>query len=134
MASQLNGARRGPKVHNPLEEVSSEALLEELIRRGGHPGALARAALLAARKSADYDKSADGYGDMHNVDRTPYFPFGAVSYAQMFHMKAMRFNSIVQKMLAGEEVNFEGLHDTASDILNYAGFYLADPRTCKGEV
>lgn len=125
MASQSNGARRGPQVRNPLEDVSSVDLLQELARRGGHPGVLAQAALIAAKKSSDYDKGADGYGDIHSVDRTPYFPFGAVSYAQMLHVKSVRFNSIVKKMLAGDEPNFEGLRDTALDIINYAGFYVA---------
>ena len=115
-----------------LAEVPSEILLQALAERGGHPGVLAQAALLAAKKSSDYDKGAAGYGDIHNVDRTPYFPFGAVSYAQMLHTKSVRFNSIVKKILDGAEPNFEGLRDTALDIINYAGFFAAD-KTANGE-
>lgn len=125
MASQSNGARRGPQVRNPLAEVSSVELLEELARRGGHPGAVAEAVLLCAKKSADYNQGM-GHEDIHNVDRSSYFPFGAVSYAQMLHTKTQRFNSLVTKQLNGEQPNFEGLRDTALDIINYAGFFAAD--------
>lgn len=108
--------------------IPTETALAILQKRGGHPGALAEAALLCIRKSQDYNP---GQPDTHNVDRTSYFPFGATSYAQMLHTKANRFISIVQKQRAGEGVNFESLRDTALDIINYAGFYLADPRTPK---
>lgn len=111
-----------PKI-NPLAKTSSVELLEELSRRGGHPGALADAALLCVRKSQDYNHGQSV--DPHQVDRTDYFPFGAVSYAQMIHTKAKRFNSLVQKELDGSTSNFEGLTDTALDIINYAGFYIA---------
>lgn len=131
MASQLNGARRGPQVRNPLAEVSSVELLEELARRGGHPGAVAEAVLLCAKKSADYNQGM-GHDDIHSVDRSSYFPFGAVSYAQMLHTKTQRFNSLVTKILNGGQPNFEGLRDTALDIINYAGFFAAD-KSANGE-
>lgn len=124
MASQSNGARRGPQVRNLLEDVSSVDLLQELARRGGHPGAVAEAVLLCAKKSSDYNQGM-GHEDIHNVDRSSYFPFGPVSYAQMLHTKTQRFNSLVTKILQGGEPNFEGLRDTALDIINYAGFYVA---------
>lgn len=124
MASQSNGARRGPQVRNPLEDISSVDLLQELARRGGHPGAVAEAVLLCAKKSADYNQGM-GHEDIHNVDRSSYFPFGPVSYAQMLHTKTQRFNSLVTKILQGGAPNFEGLRDTALDIINYAGFYVA---------
>lgn len=111
-----------------LENKSTEAMLEMIRRRGGHPGALAEAALLSIRKSADYDKSAKNFGDPHKVDRSAYFPFGPVSYAQMLHVKSQRFNSLVNKILDGEEPNFEGLLDTALDIINYAGFFVASQK------
>lgn len=109
-----------------LKHVSSHELLEELKQRGGHPGALAEAALLCVKKSEDYNQGA--IGDMHSIDRTVYFPFGAVSYAQMLHTKALRFNSLVLKESSGMAPNYEGLRDTALDIINYAGFYIADKR------
>lgn len=114
-----------------LENVDSALLLEELARRGGHPGAVAEAVLLCTKKSADYNQGM-GHEDIHNVDRTSYFPFGAVSYAQMLHTKTQRFNSIVKKVLSGGEPNFEGLRDTALDIINYAGFFAAD-KAANGE-
>lgn len=104
-----------------LENKSTEAMLEMIRRRGGHPGALAEAALLCMKKSQDYNQGM-GYEDPHKVDRSAYFPFGAVSYAQMLHTKSQRFNSLVKK---SEAANFEGLRDTALDIINYAGFYIA---------
>ena len=132
MANQSSGARRGPQARNILAEVSSVELLEELIRRGGHPGAVAEAVLLCAKKSADYNQGM-GHEDIHTVDRSSYFPFGAVSYAQMLHTKSQRFNSLVAKQLNGEQPNFEGLRDTALDIINYAGFFIADENACGGK-
>lgn len=109
-----------------LSDVDSRELLQELVRRGGHPGALAEAALFCAKKSEDYNQ-CEGTLDIHRVDRRGYFPFGAASYAQMLHTKAKRFVSLVRRMEHGEAPNFEGLLDTAIDIINYAGFYMADP-------
>lgn len=106
-----------------LAECSTVDLLEELEARGGHPGALAKAALLCIRKSQDYNHGSKDQ-DPHRVDRTEYFPFGTVSYAQMIHTKALRFNSLTLKEMQGGESNFEGLLDTALDIINYAGFYV----------
>jgi hypothetical protein len=108
-----------------LSECSTVELLVELQRRGGHPGALAEAALLCIRKSQDYNQNATNM-DPHRVDRTSYFPFGAVSYAQMIHTKSQRFNSLVLKEMRGQDANFEGLRDTALDIINYAGFFAGD--------
>lgn len=118
---------RTTKPTNPLEDFTSVQLLEELSRRGGHPGVLADAELLCIRKSLDYNQDQRDI-DPHNIDRTSYFPFGAISYAQMLHTKSSRFNSLVLAIIDGREPNFEGLHDTALDIINYAGFFLADQR------
>jgi hypothetical protein len=104
-----------------LVNVPTAVLLKLLAQRGGHPGALAEAALLCIKKSQDYNQGM-GQDDPHTVDRSGYFPFGAVSYAQMLHTKSQRFNSLVKK---SEAANFEGLRDTALDIINYAGFYIA---------
>ena len=105
-----------------LAECSTVELLEELQSRGGHPGALAEAALLCIRKSQDYNQNAKDM-DPHRIDRSSYFPFGTISYAQMLHTKSQRFNSLVLKELRGQDANFEGLRDTALDIINYAGFF-----------
>lgn len=108
-----------------LSGIPSIDLLKELQRRGGHPGAVAEAVILVIKKSADYNQGM-GHEDIHKTDRSAYFPFGAVSYAQMLHTKAQRFNSLVKKEMKGEESNFEGLRDTALDIINYAGFFMSD--------
>lgn len=107
-----------------LMESSTAELLEELKSRGGHPGALAEAALLCIRKSQDYNQGSLNM-DPHKVDRTSYFPFGTVSYAQMIHTKSQRFNSLTLKEMKGQDANFEGLRDTALDIINFAGFFIA---------
>lgn len=113
------------QLHLPtvLAEASTEDLLQEIANRGGHPGALAKAALLCVKKSQDYNHGKNI--NPHDIDRSDYFPFGAVSYAQMLHTKAQRFNSLVKKQQDGKGSNFEGLTDTALDIINYAGFYIA---------
>lgn len=101
-----------------LDGVSSHALLEVLKQRGGHPGALAEAAILCAKKSLDYNA---GKGtNIHNIDRSNYFPLGLASYAQMIHTKSERLLSLVRK--GGDDAIFESARDTCLDLINYAGF------------
>lgn len=107
-----------------LKNVSSVDLLKELSARGGHPGALADAALLCIKKSEDYNGSFSL--DMHSIDRSHYFPFGLSSHAHMIHTKSSRFVSLARNKLDGKPCNFEGLHDTALDLINYCGFFIAD--------
>lgn len=109
-----------------LSAVPSVLMLEELKKRGGHPGALAEAALLCIKKSEDYNHGQAQ--DPHTVDRTGYFPLGTASYAQMLHTKSERFLSLTRKTMHGQIPNFEGLTDTALDIINYAGFYVGAER------
>lgn len=107
------------------ENESTIGMLRLIERRGGHPGALAKAALLTITKSQDYNDG--GYVEsIHSIDRASYFPFGIVSYAQMLHTKAQRFNQLVKNVTAGRTPNHDGLRDTALDIINYAGFFIAD--------
>lgn len=111
-----------------LTIVHSMDLLAELSKRGGHPGALADAALLCAKKSLDYNRTQNGHAiDIHNIDRSNYFPFGPVSYAQMLHTKSQRFNSLIYAGV-NHTPQFEGLKDTALDIINYAGFFIASEK------
>jgi hypothetical protein len=110
---------------NTARSLPSEILLRVLSERGGHPAALADAALLCARKSQDYNVGM-GNDDMHTVDRSAYFPLGVASHAQMIHTKSLRFISLTKKLMAGGGMaEFEGLRDTALDIINYAGFFVA---------
>lgn len=106
-----------------IPNIPTEVLLQELQRRGGHPGALATAALLCIKKGEDYNGSKNS--DLHHIDYSDYFPFGLISYAHMIHTKAKRFITLVREDLNGRKANFEGLEDTALDIINYAGFYIA---------
>jgi hypothetical protein len=103
-----------------LAEVSTKELLLEIERRGGHPAALAKAALLSMKKAEDYSNGKNM--DPAKIDRSNYFPFGALSYAQMIHVKAQRFVALAPKP---EAAVYEGLRDTALDLINYAGFFLA---------
>lgn len=123
--SRLDTRRAKPQASG-LEGIDSVLLLEELSRRGGHPGAVADAVLLCIRKSADYNFGEPE--DPHAVNRDGYFPLGLASHAQMLHTKAERFMSLTKKILGGGEANFEGLRDTALDLINYSGFFLADKR------
>jgi hypothetical protein len=86
---------------------------QELLRRGGLDAAYAEGALLAAEKSKDYN------GDR---SRDEYFPFGALSYAQMLHVKTLRVVSLARKQLAGGVPTFEGIADSILDLMNYAAF------------
>ena len=124
---ELEAAQQGAAdlfKEDTLETRSSYDLLRELEARGGHPGALAEAALLCARKSEDYNRGAEGAGDMHKVIRDEYFPLGLPSYAQMLHTKSMRLLSLSRTDIAARP-QFESARDTALDTINYAGF-LAD--------
>lgn len=113
-----------------LKSVSSVELLEELVSRGGHPGALAKAAVLSLKKAEDYS-NATGV-DPAKIDRSNYFPFGAISFAQMIHTKSQRFVALAPKQKT--QANFESLADTALDLINYAGFYLASLETLNASV
>ena len=113
-----------------LFEVPTKDLLNELENRGGHPGEVAKAILLCLKKSGDYNADQDQQNP-HKIDRSKYFPFGTCSYAQMIHTKSQRFMALTTKELMKEEPNFEGLKDTAYDLINYCGFFLADARSNK---
>ena len=102
--------------------LDTEVMLLEIQDRGGHPGALAEAALLCIRKSSDYNGVNP---DPHKVDRSNYFPFGIMSYGHMIHTKSQRFISLCEARISGRPVNFEGLRDTALDLINYAGFFVS---------
>lgn len=106
---------------NDLDHVPLQALLTELANRGGTFKAVAQAQLLVLRKSADYNHGKDPA----TVDRDVYFPFGAMSYAQMIHTKAQRLNSLVLKAAdSGGAPNFESIRDTLLDVINYSSFWI----------
>lgn len=104
-------------------KIPTKDLLSIISQRGGHPGAVADAVLLCIRKSEDYNHGSGS--DPHKIDRSNYFPFGTPSYAQMIHTKAERFTSLTKLELDGKEPNYEGLRDTAIDLINYSGFFVS---------
>ena len=95
------------------ESLTTEDLLRELASRAGPEAALGEAGLVAHLKTKDYD---DG------LSRDRYFPLGLPSFAQMIHVKSERLLSFARRE-RGE--NFEGVRDSALDLINYASF-LAD--------
>ena len=106
-----------------LGEASVEDLLNALRYKGGTFRAVADAQLLVLKKSNDYNRSALDVAEQHAA-RDIYFPFGHASYAQMHHVKSQRINSLVDAELKGRATNFEGLKDTALDLINYASFLV----------
>lgn len=63
--------------------------------------------------------------DYNNVPggRQAYFPFGHESYAHMLHTKNLRIQSLITAMRQGRQPNYEGLYDTAKDLVNYGTYY-----------
>lgn len=117
----------GAVISDALATVPIEELLKALQQRGGTFKAVADAQLLVLKKSADYNQSGMKGQDAEaaaRADRDVYFPFAAVSYAQMIHVKAQRLNSLVMKIMRGGTANFEGIRDTLLDIINYASFWI----------
>lgn len=76
---------------------------------------------IALKKAADYNRAKN--------NRSIYFPFGLLSYAQMLHVKSQRLNSLAQQ---DNEPNNESIRDTLLDLINYATF--AVEAIDKGEI
>jgi len=70
--------------------------------------------ILAERKAQDYQ----GGG----VSRDAYFPFGLKSYVQMLVVKVNRLVSLANQ--DGTPM-YEGVADSARDLINYAAFLVA---------
>ena len=91
--------------------------------------AVATAQLLVLKKSADYnrlgmaDRPSNAEEAAAFADRDAYFPFGLASYVQMLHVKTQRLVSLTAKAAQGAP-NFEGVRDTALDLINYASFLV----------
>jgi hypothetical protein len=67
---------------------------------------------LIAKKGQDYNTK---------VQLTDYFPFGAVSYVQMIHLKSTRLRSLIEQK---GPPNFDSIKDTLQDLIAYTTFYL----------
>lgn len=101
-----------------LDTLPTKDMLAAIERRGGAPGAVAEAALLAVRKAEDYGSLIRGE-DPHKGNRDKYFPLGLASYAQMIYTKALR---LVELSRQGGVPNFESARDTCLDAINYSSF------------
>ena len=110
MARQKATATRVLRGEGRWRDVDTVDLLRELSQRGGAPGMLGRAGLVAEMKARDYN---DG------LSRDSYFPLGLQSYAQMLHVKVQRLLSFAKKPRGAVH---EGVLDTALDLVNYASF------------
>ena len=103
-----------------MHEASVKDLLLELKSRGDTFSAVAQAQLLVLKKSVDYN----GHEIPPTGTRDVYFPFGNTSYAHMIHTKSQRLVSLVGNESKGVALNFEGVKDTALDLINYAAFLV----------
>jgi hypothetical protein len=135
LVQMAKGMARGMAANNmPQESATMLALCKLLETRattardalhmlrdvGGNLGALAEAGLLAMGKGEDYNKHQDP-----REARDAYFPLGLPSYAQMIHVKSQRLLAFCDAERKGRKANFEGVRDTALDVINY-GSFLAD--------
>lgn len=116
-----------------LASFATRDILLELVRRGGVVAQVAAAQLLVEKKSEDYNQQGGAATNALTADRDAYFPFGAASYVQMIHVKSQRLVSLVHKTRSGDGANFEGMIDTAKDLVNYAAF-LAERLDRDGDV
>lgn len=116
-----------------LAHMGDSFLIRELAKRSGTLGAVMKAQELVIKKSEDYNQSGMKGGEALHADRDNYFPFGTKSYVHMLFTKTQR---LVSLELKGGAPNFEGLRDTALDLINYASFFverLDRPNTPMGE-
>jgi hypothetical protein len=77
---------------------------------------LERAAELQRRKAQDYQSRVS------QVRQADYYPNGLTTILDIVHGKVLRVRSVVAKMDAGAEPNFESLEDSIVDAINYLSF------------
>lgn len=111
-----------------MASATVKDLLLELEERGGSFAVIAEASLLVLKKSEDYNKDSLDADGTDSSKRDVYFPFGTLSYVQMIHVKAQRMVSLSENLLAGKKVNFEGIDDSALDMINYCSFLVEHSR------
>lgn len=74
---------------------------------------------LQLKKSDDYQNEASA------VKQADYYPRGVETIHDIMHGKMLRMVSLMEKSKAGRTPNFEGLEDSAKDLINYASFFVA---------
>jgi hypothetical protein len=85
---------------------------------GGAVRVFEECAALQRRKSADYSSAAS------DIQRADYFPFGLENILFMVRQKCLRVVSIMEKLRAGAELNFESLEDSIVDDIVYSAFAI----------
>jgi len=106
-----------------LKPIRSDRLVAALATRPGTLGAVMAAQVLTIKKGEDYNAREVNSGKTgHSASRDDYFPFGALSYVQMIHVKSERLKNLVTKTMNGGAPNNESLLDSTLDLINYASF------------
>ena len=103
-----------------ISDFTIEDILIELSKRGNTFAAVAEAQLLVLKKSEDYNSGSKLIDSKSAIARDIYFPFGLQSYVHMIHTKSLRLVSLVGQ----HKSNFEGIKDTALDLINYGSFLV----------
>lgn len=80
---------------------------------------LLEAAHMQFRKNSDYDSEESG------LKRADYFIHGLDSLEYEINKKHLRFRSVLAKLRAGVEPEYESLHDSLVDKINYESFAAA---------
>jgi predicted HAD superfamily Cof-like phosphohydrolase len=71
------------------------------------------------KKNEDYDSAESG------IKRMDYFIHGINDLEYEMHKKELRFRSVLARVRAGKEPNFESLRDTLQDKINYESFGIS---------
>lgn len=74
---------------------------------------------LQMRKYEDYNNG------VVDIERNNYWIHGIDDLEYEMHKKVLRFRSVLEKLRSGTPPNFEGLHDTLLDNINYNSFAAA---------
>jgi len=74
---------------------------------------------LQRKKSKDYQSAAS------SVRQADYYPSGCRTIWDIMHGKMLRLKSLME---ADAEPNFEGIEDSAKDLINYASFFVSYAR------
>ena len=86
-----------------------------------------RESLKVLQECADIQKrkSEDYQAPVSSVTQADYYLFGVDSIYDMMHTKMLRIQSVLDKMRAGHDANFESVEDSAKDLINYSSFLVS---------
>ena len=77
---------------------------------------------LQVKKSKDYQNPNSA------VKQADYYPRGLESIYDMLNTKMLRIRSLMDAIDSGHTAGFEGIEDSAKDLINYASFFVAYSR------